>query len=89
MGQDGSRIRCERVLFLREESAESRSHAEQVKQTAGAANAVQVYGKMGLWYEALTAISDQIEHSPNDAGLKTTRAALLRDVGLESIAAQL
>ena len=55
-------------------------------ESAGTANTTQVYGKNGLWYDALTAISDQIERSPNDAQLKGTRAALLREVGLESIA---
>jgi hypothetical protein len=45
-----------------------------------------VYGEAGIWYDALTALSDQIEAKPNDMGLRQTRADLLRQVGLNAAA---
>jgi len=41
-----------------------------------------LYAEAGVWYEALTAISDLIEIAPNDAVLRQQRATLLAQVGL-------
>jgi hypothetical protein len=43
-----------------------------------------VYAEAGYWYDALAALSDQIETHPNDTGLKSIRADLLQQVGLKS-----
>ncbi len=50
------------------------------------ASAVYVFASRGLWYDALTAIDEQIEKQPGDAELSQIRAALLRQVGLETVA---
>ena len=42
-----------------------------------------VYAEEGIWYDALSALSDQIEAHPEDAELGATRADLLRQVGLK------
>ena len=44
------------------------------------------YAEAGIWYDALEAISDQIERSPGDNKSVGYRAALLRQVGLPEIA---
>jgi hypothetical protein len=44
-----------------------------------------VYAEAGLWYDALTAISELIEAAPNDPELRRHRAALLAQVGLPAI----
>jgi Domain of Unknown Function (DUF928) len=41
-----------------------------------------LYAEAGVWYEALAAISDQIDNAPNDAVLRKQRATLLTQVGL-------
>jgi hypothetical protein len=41
-----------------------------------------LYAEAGVWYEALTAISDLIESAPDDAALRKQRATLLAQVGL-------
>ena len=41
-----------------------------------------LYAEAGVWYEALTAISDLIESAPDDAVLRKQRATLLAQVGL-------
>jgi hypothetical protein len=43
-----------------------------------------VYAEAGVWYDALAALSDQIENHPDDAGLRAARADLLQQVGLKS-----
>jgi hypothetical protein len=45
-----------------------------------------VYAEAGIWYDALEAISDQIERSPNDATPRNYRAALLTQAGLPQVA---
>ncbi|MFW9917293.1 MAG: DUF928 domain-containing protein [Candidatus Thorarchaeota archaeon] len=45
-----------------------------------------VYAEAGLWYDALTAISDLIDAYPNDMILRKQRASLLDQVGLTEIA---
>jgi hypothetical protein len=44
-----------------------------------------LYAEAGVWYEALTAISDLIESAPNDAVLRKQRATLLAQVGLPTV----
>jgi hypothetical protein len=41
----------------------------------------------GLWYDAIAALSQQIEARPNDAVLREQRASLLDQVGLKEAAA--
>ena len=42
----------------------------------------RIYAEHGLWYDALAAVSDAIRADPADAGLRASREALLRQVGL-------
>lgn len=59
--------------------------AADVKTTlAGAPKAEQpaVYASAGFWYDAVAAIQQLIEASPENAVLKTHRASLLAQVGL-------
>jgi hypothetical protein len=44
-----------------------------------------VLSEAGIWYDALDALSKQIESSPNDANLLAQRAALFEQVGLEKL----
>jgi hypothetical protein len=44
-----------------------------------------IYAEAGIWYEALAAISDLIDASPNDASLRKQRLSLLSQVGLSGI----
>ena len=41
-----------------------------------------IYAGDGLWYDALTAVSDLVDGAPSDAALRQQRAALLGQVGL-------
>jgi hypothetical protein len=45
-----------------------------------------IYAEAGIWYDALAAISDLIDATPDDAGLRKERSALLEQVGLSEIA---
>jgi hypothetical protein len=45
-----------------------------------------VYAEEGIWYDALAALSDQIDAHPENKGLRETRADLLRQVGLKAAA---
>lgn len=49
--------------------------------------ALQIYAEAGLWYDAITVLSDLIEVASQDATLRQQRAALLEQVGLPEIAA--
>jgi hypothetical protein len=40
----------------------------------------------GFWYDAMACLSDLIAVSPDDAGLRKQRAALLKQVGLHEVA---
>ncbi len=42
----------------------------------------QHYAQAGLWYDAIEALSQQIEQHPDDASLRQQRADLLKQVGL-------
>jgi hypothetical protein len=55
---------------------------ERVRQAAPS-SLPGVYAEAGVWYDALAALSDQIESHPDDAGLKAARADLLEQVGLK------
>jgi hypothetical protein len=50
------------------------------------ANLPSVYAEEGIWYDALSVLSDQIEAHPDDKALRDTRADLLRQVGLKAAA---
>lgn len=52
---------------------------------AGKAELPFLYAEAGLWYEALTAISELIEAAPHDSVLRRQRASLLAQVGLPEI----
>ena len=47
---------------------------------------VMLYAREGYWYDAFTGLSRLIDAKPGNAGLLETRAALLRQVGLEEVA---
>jgi hypothetical protein len=46
-----------------------------------------VYAEEGLWYDAIGALSDEIDEDPGNVQLAERRADLLRQVGLDTIAA--
>jgi hypothetical protein len=52
---------------------------------AGKAQAPNIYAEAGLWYDALSAISDLLDAAPNDPVLRQKRASLLEQVGLREI----
>jgi hypothetical protein len=41
-----------------------------------------IYADAGIWYDALSVLSDQIDAKPDDKALRQTRADLLSQVGL-------
>lgn len=45
-----------------------------------------VYAEGGIWYDALSVLTDQIEADPANKSLRETRADLLRQVGLKAAA---
>jgi len=45
-----------------------------------------VYAEAGIWYDALSVLTDQIEAQPGNKALRETRADLLRQVGLKAAA---
>ncbi len=53
---------------------------------ADPASLPDVYAEAGLWYDALAALSDQIDGRPKDTALRQTRADLLKQVGLKAAA---
>jgi hypothetical protein len=55
-------------------------------ESQGQDGSAAVYADAGLWYDALAALSDQIDRSPGDARLLQQRADLLRQVGLDKAA---
>lgn len=46
----------------------------------------QAYAEQGIWYDAIAALDKAIADNPGDAGLKQSRADLLRQVGLDDAA---
>jgi hypothetical protein len=49
----------------------------------GAPGAAAAYAEAGLWYDAVEALSRQIDATPDSRALREQRAALMRQVGLE------
>lgn len=48
----------------------------------------RIYAEAGLWYDAIGALSRLIERNPADTELRNWRAALLDQIGLQTVAAQ-
>jgi hypothetical protein len=48
--------------------------------------AAVAYAKAGIWYDAVEALSLGLQQTPADARLHRSRAALLRQVGLQDVA---
>jgi hypothetical protein len=46
-----------------------------------------IFAENGLWYDAIDSLSHAIENNPDDASLRALRAAMLEQVGLNSVAA--
>jgi hypothetical protein len=55
-------------------------------QEAGKSREPYVYAEEGIWYDALTAVSELIEKAPRDETLQKERASLLEQVGLKEVA---
>lgn len=51
------------------------------------ARAAAIYAEEGIWYDSFAALNDQIEGNPADANLLTQRIDVLRQVGLDQVAA--
>jgi hypothetical protein len=60
-------------------------HAELAQADTGTVAAI--YAEAGLWYDAVAATSELIATAPQDAALRTQRAALLEQVRLSEVAA--
>ena len=45
-----------------------------------------IYAEAGIWYDALAALSDQIDAQPDNKALRESRAELLKQVGLKAAA---
>ena len=69
-----------------ERVAQTSELASQLRRV-GTQETPQAYAEAGIWYDALDGLSTQIGNSPNDAGLRQQRAALLDQVGLPGAAA--
>jgi hypothetical protein len=54
--------------------------------TATPASLPNVYAEAGIWYDALSVLTDQIEANPENKTLRETRADLLLQVGLKAAA---
>ncbi|HSD51643.1 MAG TPA: DUF928 domain-containing protein, partial [Candidatus Methylomirabilis sp.] len=52
---------------------------------AGKADLPFLYAEAGYWYDALSALSEQIEATPQDPAPRKHRAAMLVQVGLPEI----
>ena len=63
-------------------SQDVRTELEQATQT----EIPYIYAQAGIWYDALSAISDLIDAAPNDRSLREQRASLLKQVGLAEVA---
>jgi hypothetical protein len=49
------------------------------------ADTPHIYAEAGIWYDALSAISEMIDAAPNDPALRRKRASLLEQVGLGEV----
>ena len=64
------------------ERVEKSSQLDAALRRAGAARAVHVYARGGLWYDAIDSISRVVAASPRDPAPRAQRDALLEQVGL-------
>jgi hypothetical protein len=53
---------------------------------ASPASLPAVYAEAGIWYDALSSLSDRIEADPSNKALQESRADLLRQGGLKAAA---
>jgi len=60
---------------------------ELKSRLASEGSTAAVFAEEGLWYDAIGALSDQIDDDPGNVQLAEQRADLLRQVGLDTIAA--
>ncbi len=67
------------------ERTEKTAELEAKLKAAQPGDAHYVLAEAGIWYDALDALSIQIESSPDDASLLAQRAALFEQVGLEKL----
>ena len=65
---------------------EPTAELKQKVQKSSPASLPAVYAEEGIWYDALSVLSDQIDAQPNNKALRDSRADLLRQVGLKSVA---
>jgi len=70
------------VIKRIEPSAELREKIKKADQAA----LPGIYAEAGIWYDALSALSDQIDANPTAENLRETRRDLLRQVGLKAAA---
>jgi hypothetical protein len=68
------------------ERVESPKDLRAKLKQAGKAQTPSIYAQAGLWYDALTAITDLLEAAPNDPALRQQQTALLEQIGLRQIA---
>lgn len=66
-----------------EPSADMKQKVSQAAPTSLAG----IYADAGIWYDALAAISDQVEAQPENKSLRESRGDLLGQVGLKAAAA--
>ncbi len=50
--------------------------------------ASKLYAEEGYWYDALSAVSEEIDANPDNGAFRSYRAALLRQIGLNEVAEQ-
>jgi hypothetical protein len=65
---------------------ERMSFVDWLSLCQGKEKTVNGFAECGIWYNAIASISEQIEASPHDAGLRCKRASLLKQVKLSEIA---
>jgi hypothetical protein len=65
---------------------EPSADVKQKVSQAAPASLAGIYADAGIWYDALAAISDQVEAQPGDSTARQMRADLLRQVGLTAAA---
>lgn len=58
----------------------------QVK-SASPAQLPRIYAEAGIWYDAIDGLTRLIDQQPSDGALRTQRAALLKQIGLNAAAA--
>jgi hypothetical protein len=66
-----------------EHSGQLATRLESESDTRAAA----IYAEEGIWYDSFAALNDQIDGNPSDANLRTQRIDVLRQVGLDQVAA--